>query len=123
MSDLPQYCGIAEEFVACVAAAIPEMLHKVKIHLLLHLPSNLVEFGPAANYNTERHVLCTMDCDLYHNLWKSSISHRCDSLNSILRAFNVYGNRQAPSRDIGRAFATLFVLQTLASSESNDAEK
>ena len=52
MSDLPQYCGIAEEFVACVATAIPdaEMLHKVKIHLLLHLPSNLVEFGPAANY-------------------------------------------------------------------------
>ena len=122
MSDLPQYCGVAEEFVACVATAIPEM-HKVKIHLLLHLPSNLVEFGPAANCNTERHVRVTMDCDLYHNLWKWSTSHRCESLNSILRAFNVYGNRQAPSRDIGRAFTTLFVLQTLASSESNDAEK
>lgn len=97
MSDPPQYCGVAEEFVACVATAIPEMLHKVKIHLLLHLPSNLVEFGPAANCNTESHVRVTMDCDLYQNLWKWSISHRCESLNSILRAFNVYGNRQAPS--------------------------
>ena len=44
MSDLLQYCHVAEEFVACVATAVPEMLHKVKIHLLLHLPSNLVEF-------------------------------------------------------------------------------
>ena len=96
MSDLPQYCGIAEEFVAYVATAIPEMLHKVKIHLLLHLPSSLVEFGPAANYNTERHVLCTMDCDLYHNLWKSSISHRCESLNSILRALMFMGIGKLP---------------------------
>ena len=43
---------------------------------------------------------------------------------TYVHAFNiVYGNRQAPSRDIGRAFTTLFVLQTVASSESNDAEK
>ena len=82
MSDLPQYCGVAEEFVACVATAIPEMLHKVKIDLLLHLPSNLVEFGPAANYNTERHVLATMGCDLYHNLWKfqsNKLNNKCNT--------------------------------------------
>ena len=59
--------------------------------------------------------------NLYHNLWKwTCVSHRCESLNSVLRAFNVYGNRQAPSRDIGRAFATLFVLQTLASSSASE---
>lgn len=55
--DLPQYRQKVEEFVQCVRAVAPEMLHKVKVHLLLHLPDNLLDFGPAANYNTERYVL------------------------------------------------------------------
>ena len=55
VSDLDHYCHIVEEFVACTTAADPEMLCKVKIHLLLHLPGNLAGFGPPANYNTERY--------------------------------------------------------------------
>ena len=63
MSDLPKYHGTAEEFVACVRASEPEMLHRVKVHLLLHLPDNLVQFGPPANYNTEGHVLHYVNCE------------------------------------------------------------
>ena len=55
VSDLPKCHGITEEFVACVRASEPEILHRVKEDLLLHLPDNLVQFG--ANCNTERHVL------------------------------------------------------------------
>jgi len=58
--DCNQYSHITEGFVACVAAVAPEMLRKVKIHLLLHLPDNLLEFGPPANYNTERYFIYTM---------------------------------------------------------------
>ena len=36
------------------------MLQKVKVHLLLHLPDNLMDFGPPANYNTERYYTCSL---------------------------------------------------------------
>lgn len=43
-----------QHFIDCVEHSAPEMLKKVKIHLLLHLPENILDFGPTANYNTER---------------------------------------------------------------------
>lgn len=43
-----------QQFVACVQRAAPEMLNKLKVHLLLHLPENMLDFGPTVNYNTER---------------------------------------------------------------------
>ena len=56
-SELPQYRSMVEEFVECVRRVVPDMLQKVKVHLLLHLPDNLMDFGPPANYNTERYIL------------------------------------------------------------------
>jgi len=44
--------------VECVRSVVPDMLQKVKVHLLLHLPDNLMDFGPPANYNTERYFTC-----------------------------------------------------------------
>jgi len=32
----------------------PELLQKVKIHLLLHLVDNMLDFGPCSSFNTER---------------------------------------------------------------------
>ena len=43
-----------EQFLHCVQSVAPEMLKKLKVHLLLHLPENILDFGPPANYNTER---------------------------------------------------------------------
>lgn len=45
---------VQHHFLDCVQNAAPEMLKKMKIHLLLHLPDNILDFGPTANYNTER---------------------------------------------------------------------
>ena len=46
---------MVEEFVECVRRVVPDMLQKVKVHLLLHLPGNLMDFGQPANYNTGRY--------------------------------------------------------------------
>ena len=70
-------------------------------------------------------VSCIYSCMCYVYVLISEMSicnYRCESLNSILRGFNVHGNRQAPSRDIGRAFATGTVLHALASSSSANPE-
>ena len=55
-NDLHKYHSTVKSFVECVHASSPEMQQKVKIHLLLHLPDNMVDFGPPSNYNTERYV-------------------------------------------------------------------
>lgn len=55
MSEHSRYCSVVEDFVECVRESAPDMLQKVKVHLLLHLPDNLIDFGPPANYNTERY--------------------------------------------------------------------
>ena len=44
----------------CVRKFAPDMLQKVKVHLLLHLPDNLMDFGPPANYNNERYYTCSL---------------------------------------------------------------
>ena len=43
-----------QHFIDCVQTSAPEMLKKLKVHLLLHLPENIIDFGHTANYNTER---------------------------------------------------------------------
>ena len=43
-----------QHFIDCVQTSAPEMLKKLKVHLLLHLPGNIMDFGPTANDNTER---------------------------------------------------------------------
>lgn len=53
-SKKKEYGEICDGFVGSVAVAFPEMLKKMKVHLLLHLPSILVEYGPISGYNTER---------------------------------------------------------------------
>ena len=39
-----------QHFVDCVKRAAPEM--KLKVHLLLHLPENMLDLGPTVNYST-----------------------------------------------------------------------
>jgi hypothetical protein len=77
------YVAITTGFISALKIAYPDFLKKAKIHLLLHLPEVLLQFGPTSAYNTER----------------------CESFNSLVRTANVYSNKQAPSRDIATSFS------------------
>ena len=45
---------ICQKFVQDVKKYDPKLLEKQKIHLILHLPENMAQFGPTASFNTER---------------------------------------------------------------------
>ncbi|KAF7294511.1 hypothetical protein MKEN_01443800 [Mycena kentingensis (nom. inval.)] len=59
------------------------ILVKIKLHLLPHLPDDIRRLGPAIGFATETH----------------------EAHNSVVRACNVNGNNQAPSRDIATKIA------------------
>ena len=48
---------VCQLFVRNVCRVYPGYAIKPKIHLLLHLPEALENFGPTAAYNTERYTL------------------------------------------------------------------
>ena len=48
------------KFVSIVLRSMPEIGRRLKIHLLLHLVDNILEFGPPSSFSTERYNLsCT----------------------------------------------------------------
>lgn len=66
-----------------VARWTPGWFNKPKFYIILHLPDHIRRFGPAALFATEAF----------------------ESFNALIRDKSVRSNRQAPSRDIARAFA------------------
>lgn len=42
-------------FVENVTSYMPEFAKRLKVHMLLHLVDDIVEFGPASVFNTERY--------------------------------------------------------------------
>jgi len=102
-------------FLLCAARWTVRWFNKPKFHLILHLPEHIRRFGPAIIFATEAF----------------------ESFNAVIRAKSIHSNRQAPSRDIARAFAQgnrirhllsggLFVELTLPSAprseHANDAD-
>ena len=55
-SMLDAYQGTCDAFVQAIKEHNPSMLKKKKVHLVLHLPAALREFGPTSAYNTERYT-------------------------------------------------------------------
>lgn len=53
--DIDEVDKVTKEFVESVRAYNGTLLNKVKFHLLLHLPQNMLDFGPTAAYNAERY--------------------------------------------------------------------
>ena len=103
--------------MSAVKEYYPELLKKVKIHLLLHLTSDMVDFGPTSAFNTERQAIlhikeCRCTFSMTH---KNKILCRCETFNSLIRGRNVYGNRLAPSRDIAKGFAVIEHLRFVCS--------
>ncbi|THH23057.1 hypothetical protein EUX98_g8121 [Antrodiella citrinella] len=72
-----------DHFLLCAARWTVRWFNKPKFHLLLHLPDHIRRFGPAIIFATEVF----------------------ESFNAVIRAKSIHSNRQAPSRDIARAFA------------------
>ena len=48
--------SVCKEFIMAVKDYKPELLQRPKFHYLLLLPSNMLDFGPTAAFNTERSV-------------------------------------------------------------------
>ena len=68
-------------------------MKKQKIHLLLHLVDNMLDFGPMSAFCTERWGEFKNNATLNF--------YRCESyFNGYIRKLNVYSNRQCISRDI-----------------------
>ena len=53
-SNASDYEEICKEFVRAVMDNFPDYKKKAKIHLLLHLPDDVIDFGPTSTFNTER---------------------------------------------------------------------
>ncbi|KAL5509435.1 hypothetical protein EMCRGX_G004809 [Ephydatia muelleri] len=70
-------------FVHTVRDFMPSLLRKQKVHYFLHLVESMQDYGPTSAFSAER----------------------CESFNSSVRLQNIYGNKQAPSRDIANHFA------------------
>ncbi|KAL0056975.1 hypothetical protein AAF712_016408, partial [Marasmius tenuissimus] len=89
IEDLEDYlCKLSttiQAFLNITAECSPSILvSKPKFHFLVHLPAYIRRFGPALIFSTERYEL----------------------FNHVFRLSCIYSNRQAPSRDSCRAFAS-----------------
>jgi len=56
LSRYNEYKQTCEDFVQTIHEHFPEFKSKVKIHLILHLPDNMIDFGPTSAFSTERWV-------------------------------------------------------------------
>ncbi|KAI0628275.1 hypothetical protein C8Q77DRAFT_1068295 [Trametes polyzona] len=72
-----------DHFLLCTARWTVRWFNKPKFHIIVHLVEHIRRFGPAGLFATESF----------------------ESFNAVIRAKSVHSNRQAPSRDIARAFA------------------
>ena len=47
---------VIKDFLLCVDKFQSSLLNKPKFHLLLHLPQNMLDYGPTSAYNTEQYI-------------------------------------------------------------------
>ena len=99
------------EFVEAVKRNMPALLLKQKTHLILHLVSSMMQFGPSSSFSAERYMISMCEFEINFTL-------RFESFNSHVRNNNVHGNRLAPSRDIATKFCALQHLRYLCHGES-----
>ncbi|KAL5506041.1 hypothetical protein EMCRGX_G007607 [Ephydatia muelleri] len=89
LSDAEEWQQLCEEFVKNVKDYMPALLKKQKVHTILHLVECMISYGPSSAFSAER----------------------CESFNGSVRMQNIYGNKQAPSRDIANHFACIEYLR------------
>lgn len=59
-SEESEYRDTCQHFVDMVLEHLPHLGKKLKVHLMLHLSDNMMDFGPTASFNTERFVNCVL---------------------------------------------------------------
>lgn len=116
LSSRDEYQRVCEGFVSSVKEHFPHLQKKVKIHRLLHLIDNIVDFGPTSSFNTERYACLSLTSSLI----VTYSFYRCETFNSLIRARSVYANRLAPSRDIAKSFAMIEYMQFLCAGGTLD---
>ena len=84
VDKLAEYKAICQGFVDAVKEYQPDFLRKVKIHMLLHLVDNMLDFGPCSAFNTERWAIEILSLQVwvwYHStlvlmqVWVIQLSH------------------------------------------------
>jgi hypothetical protein len=85
---------------------MPTMLRKQKVHYILHLVQCMQDYGPSSSFCAERLVLYTI-APLCMTTCLNFFPIRPESFNSNIRMQNIFGNKQAPSRDIAVHFAVI----------------
>ena len=46
---------VVKDFLSEVKRVAPELLNSLKVHLAIHMPDHLMQFGPMKAYSTERY--------------------------------------------------------------------
>lgn len=77
-ADSAHYKSICKNFVDLVERYYPNFMKKPKVHLLLHLADNIVDFGPPSAFNTERYDAlhgdaCMVQCCFYTGVKASTL--------------------------------------------------
>ncbi|XP_070533684.1 uncharacterized protein [Ptychodera flava] len=80
---------LVKSFLLKAKEVMPTLLNKSKVHMLQHLPEDLVDFGPTTCYSTER----------------------CESYMGHVRLAYQYTNRHSPSQDLAHHFARVAYLR------------
>ncbi|KAJ3889502.1 hypothetical protein GG344DRAFT_51437 [Lentinula edodes] len=98
IADMEEYIIYLEVLIGNVLDAFAsidpsKILVKVKLHTIIHIPSNIRRRGPGARFSTE-----VYEC-----------------FNGIFRMCSVLSNHQAPSRDIAHKFSDLECVKHLVS--------
>ena len=52
--NMPHFYELLERFSTAVQATYPDLLKKPKMHLLHHLPQDMIDLGSATGFSTER---------------------------------------------------------------------
>ena len=63
IDDMEDTITVINQAMECISEVHPELMQKQKFHMLLHLPSDMLNYGPPVGFCTER-------CLLYGSLYK-----------------------------------------------------
>lgn len=59
-----EYRETCKNFVDTVMEHLPELQQKLKVHLVLHLVDDMIDFGPTSAFNTERYLKQRNNCSI-----------------------------------------------------------
>ena len=83
---------------------MPEMLRKQKVQYISHLVQCMQDFRPSSSFCTERFGVVHIK---HLSVQNFKFPIRPESFNSNVQIQNIFGNKQASSRDIAAHFSVI----------------